>query len=146
MKKTLVIGYGNTLRSDDGVGVRVVEEISTLHLPGVETRTCHQLGLELAEEFPGFDAVVFVDAAVDGPPIRHSTFPPDASPQSPLAHNVTPASLLEGAFALYGARPEAHLFTVRGESFEFGTVLSPPVKRRAAETVSRVRMFLQSAS
>ena len=33
----LVIGYGNTLRGDDGVGPRVAEAIEKLNLPGVRT-------------------------------------------------------------------------------------------------------------
>ena len=31
----LVIGYGNTLRGDDGVGPKVAEAVAALALPGV---------------------------------------------------------------------------------------------------------------
>src|SRR5687767_15002380 len=65
--KLLVIGYGNTLRRDDGVGPRVAETVGALRLPGVRTLVCQQLSPEHAEPISQADAVVFVDAAVDAP-------------------------------------------------------------------------------
>ncbi len=63
----LVIGYGNTLRGDDGVGPRVVEAIEKLNLPGVRTLVCQQLSPEYADPVSRAHTVVFVDAAVDAP-------------------------------------------------------------------------------
>ena len=54
MKKTLVIGYGNTLRSDDGVGVWIAGQLAVLHLPNVDVRTCHQLFPELSSDFVSY--------------------------------------------------------------------------------------------
>ena len=45
----LVIGYGNTLRNDDGVGPRVAEALEALQLPGVRTLSCALLAPETAE-------------------------------------------------------------------------------------------------
>jgi hypothetical protein len=45
----LVIGYGNTLRGDDGVGPRVAEAIEELNLPGVRTLVCQLLTPEFAD-------------------------------------------------------------------------------------------------
>ena len=61
----LVIGYGNTLRSDDGVGAKVAAAVAELALPGVVALVLHQLTPELAETISEARAVVFVDAAVD---------------------------------------------------------------------------------
>src|ERR1035441_6445297 len=63
----LVIGYGNTLRGDDGVGPRVAEAIEKLNLPGVRTLVCQQLSPEYADPVSRARTVVFVDAAVDAP-------------------------------------------------------------------------------
>ena len=43
--KTLVIGYGNESRRDDGIGRYVVEQLAKQDLPGVELQTAHQLHL-----------------------------------------------------------------------------------------------------
>ena len=45
----LVIGYGNSLRRDDGVGPRVAEAIEELNLPGVRTLVCQLLTPEFAD-------------------------------------------------------------------------------------------------
>src|SRR5262245_46508216 len=63
----LVIGYGNVLRSDDGVGPKVAEAIGAMALPQVEILTCDLLTPELAEPISRAVKVVFVDAAVDTP-------------------------------------------------------------------------------
>ena len=63
--EVLVIGYGNTLRGDDGVGPRVVEAIGTLGLPGVRTLICPLLTPELADPISRAEKVIFVDAAMD---------------------------------------------------------------------------------
>ena len=58
----LVIGYGNTLRSDDGAGQIVAEKIAQWNLPGVRSLAVHQLTPELAEIIAQADAVIFIDA------------------------------------------------------------------------------------
>ncbi len=43
MTKVLVIGYGNTLRSDDGAGKRVAELVAEWQLLNVRSLLVHQL-------------------------------------------------------------------------------------------------------
>ena len=49
LDEVLVIGYGNTLRQDDGVGPYVAERFEELGLPGVRTLVEAQLSPEHAE-------------------------------------------------------------------------------------------------
>src|SRR5512138_3332741 len=90
--RTLVLGYGNTLRGDDGVGWRVAEAFARI-APDVEVRAVHQLSPELAEVASHYDAAVFVDAAADGEPgaVRCFEVQQDA-PESELTHRMTPAA------------------------------------------------------
>ena len=46
---SLVIGYGNDLRSDDGAGRAVADRISEMELPGVAVRSVMQLTPELVK-------------------------------------------------------------------------------------------------
>ena len=63
-RETLVIGLGNPLRGDDGVGVRIVQALATLQLPGgVEVVDGGTLGLELVSLMEGWQRVILVDAA-----------------------------------------------------------------------------------
>ncbi len=126
MKKALVIGYGNTLRSDDGVGVWVAGRIAALHLPDVDVKTCHQLFPELAADILDYDTVIIVDASASGEPItvRKSIPPSEHLPSS--NHNISPELLQQLAREMYGASVPVHTYTVRGDTFEFGTMLSRP--------------------
>ena len=142
MKKALVIGYGNTLRSDDGVGVWVADRIAALHLPDVDVKTCHQLFPELAADILHYDTVIMVDASASGEPITVRKSISHHEPLPPSNHNVSPERIHHLAYEMYGATVDMRVYTVRGESFEFGSMLSPSVKERATKTVALIVALL----
>jgi len=62
-KSKLVIGLGNTLLKDEGVGVRCVEYLKNSNLvEGIKLVDGANLGFDLLEEMKGFEKVVIVDA------------------------------------------------------------------------------------
>ena len=102
----LVIGYGNTLRSDDGVGAKVAAAVDELGLPGVAALVRHQLTPELAEPISEARAVVFVDAAVDAATeVQLRPLEPAAGAQL-MAHAADPRTLLALPQQLFGRCPE----------------------------------------
>lgn len=130
----LVIAWGNPLREDDGVAWRVLEGLRALQprpwLPALRLRHAHQLTPEMAECISRAAGVVFVDARRDGAPgeIRCETVAPAAG-SNPLAHSVSPLTLLLYAESLYGHAPRAVVVSIAGERFGLGESLSPAVKR-----------------
>ena len=70
MSRTLVIGLGNVLMQDEGVGVRAVEYLeSRYHLPeGVEVLDGGTSGTELLEPMRGVDHLIVADAVNTGAP------------------------------------------------------------------------------
>ena len=132
MSRALIIGYGNPLRSDDGVGWAVAERLqrSFGEMPSVEILAVHQLTPELAEAVSRAELVVFVDAAFGGGlPGTWKCEPvnPDEVRAGPLGHHFTPAELLVYARALFASAPQAVIVSVVGGSFEAGGGLSPAV-------------------
>lgn len=127
---TLIIGYGNPLRGDDGVGWRVVEVLveQTAVLP-LTLRTCHQLLPELAADVTRADGVIFVDAAVGDKPgqIFLQEVQPQSNSGSAFTHHLTPGGLLALAQDVYGRCPPARLLTVTGASFGMCDELSTAV-------------------
>ena len=68
-RPALVLGYGNTLRRDDGVGVRAAELMAAdPRFAGVEVLTAYQLTPELSLDIATASLVIFVDADVRGLP------------------------------------------------------------------------------
>ena len=67
--KVLVCGYGNPFRTDDGVGHLLAPAVAELFASRggeADVRLEHQLLPEMAEEFGGYDLLVFADARVPG--------------------------------------------------------------------------------
>jgi hydrogenase maturation protease len=145
--KTLIIGYGNRSRRDDGVGWFILEELDALNLPGVELETSQQLEVEAAETIRRFDAVIFVDAAIpEAPePIQRTVVTPNFQSHA-VAHYLTPADVLSLCKTLYHREPKAVLFSIRGRDFNFGTTLSPEVEAAAREVVKQIAELVRGAS
>ncbi len=104
MSKILVIGYGNPLRADDGLGCHVARQIGH-HLRGderVSVVACHQLDPDTTEQIAAAEFVIFVDACTDGEPgtITQTTVLPDPEFIGKFGDGMTPATLLATAKAL----------------------------------------------
>jgi hydrogenase maturation protease len=138
MPHTLIIGYGNPLRGDDGFGWHAALRLRDLiHDAGIEILAVHQLTPELMEPVSRARRVIFIDAAVgeDAGKVTVAELAATGGAAPVFTHFATPAGLLEGAWSLYGAKPEALLVTVVGLDFEIGEELSEPV-RLALETLA----------
>jgi hydrogenase maturation protease len=107
--KTLVIGLGNPLISDDSVGLRVLERLRT-RLAGrqhVDVMEDYWGGLRLMERMIGYDRAIVVDAICTGATpgtIHHLTLDMMATQRSASAHDVN----LPTALA-FGRQAGAHL-------------------------------------
>lgn len=137
--KILVLGYGNTLRSDDGVGPLVAETIAGLQLPGVETLVAGLLTPELADPISRAGTVVFVDAAVDAP--REAQLRPCAPAESSqiMAHAADPKTMLALARDVFGHTPQAYLLTIPVENLAIGEQLTPFAREGMARAVELIR-------
>ena len=138
MGGVLIIGYGNPLRGDDGLGWRACEELRRL-LPEAEVRVVHQLTPELAEPVSRARLAVFIDAGADGLPgeVRMERIEPAGAPTS-FTHHVGTSMLLGMARALYGAAPRAVLYSISGETFDCGDQLSAVVREALPRLVASV--------
>jgi hydrogenase maturation protease len=142
-----VVGYGNPLRADDGLGWQVVERLAADAAEAadgrVEVVACQQLTPELAERVSQYDPVIFVDARAGGRPGRVTWRAVEpAGPDLAFSHQVEPGLLLAWSGALYGARPAVYLLTVEGADFGFGQRLSPAVERALPKVLRRIAALL----
>ena len=140
----LVVGIGNPLRQDDGLGWQVVEQLSALLGAAVETAACQQLTPELAERISGWPLVVFVDARQGGRPgqVRRRVLQPARDDEAAFSHQLEPSALLAWSAALYGAAPKAYLVTVDGGAFGYGQALSPAVAAALPEVTRLIAALL----
>jgi len=140
----LIIGYGNPLRGDDGVGWRVAEAAAELLPdPPVTVLTVQLLTPELADPISRAEQVIFIDAAAKGEPGEVRSFPiaADSATTAKLAigsHEVSLERLLGMALELFGHCPPAYMVTVAGESFEVSEALTPTVEAAILEAIARI--------
>lgn len=124
-RRLLVVGFGNTLRSDDGVGPYVAAALEEMDLPGVLTLECQQITPELAYPVSHAPAVVFVDAALDAQGrIELSAVEPEHS-SLVLHHAPSVGTLLALARDAFGWAPPAWIVKVPVCELGFGETLSP---------------------
>jgi hydrogenase maturation protease len=144
MTGLLVIGYGNTLRKDDGVGPAVAETVAALDLPGVEVLSCPLLTPELASPISDARVVLFVDAAVDAPrEVRLRRLAAAESTQV-MAHAADPRTLLALSRELFGQTPEAWWLTIPVEDLAFGEGFSPLAQRGMEIALDEVKRLASS--
>jgi hydrogenase maturation protease len=137
----LVIGYGNALRGDDGVGPAVARQVAAWGLPGVSAAWAHGLTPELAEPISRADATFFVDARAGGESVEVCELAPSAPPR--LGHASHPGWLLALAEALWGRRPRAWLVTVPADRFGFGEPLSEAAQRGMAAALREISRLVE---
>ena len=130
MAATLIIGYGNPLRGDDGLGWHAAQQLASLReLHDIDIVACHQLTPELAEPVSQAALVIFVDAAQEGAPgmFTERWIAPDPAGLMAFSHHLTPARLLACALTWYGTCPTAVVLSVAGAYFGCSEALSPPM-------------------
>ncbi len=133
----LVIGYGNDLRSDDGAGRRVADQIDALDLPGVEVRSIMQLTPEVSLDIVDRRLVVFVDASVRSDELSLDEVEPKPD-ATVMTHHGDPASLLAIA-ATVGRPPDrAMLVSIPAHDLGMGSTFSPSAERAARRAVELI--------
>jgi hydrogenase maturation protease len=139
MKSVLVIGYGNTLRQDDGVGIAVANRLRCF--PGVEVQTCLQLLPELAARLICCERVIFVDARIDSCSLQVQKVQPSISKPA-LAHFGDPNWLLGLTLLAYGVCPDAVLVTIPITDVEFGEGFSPQMEQTIDRAVNLINSII----
>ncbi len=149
-KSVLVLGLGNTLLSDDGVGVHVVEALrgASDHDEAVILRDGGTLALALLPELETAEALIVVDAAAfSAEPGAVRVFE-GAAMDAQLAgkrHTVHEVNLVDlmGAAELSGVRPERRaLVGIEPKSFEWGLAPTDPVAAAVPRACAAVNQLI----
>lgn len=145
MKPTLVLGLGNPLQGDDGVGCRVAQTLEGQVLPDdVEVMDGGTPGVGLLNLFDGRDRVIVVDAAeMQREPGTVVRFRPEdvsltGSNQRFSLHRSGVADALSLAGALKLKLPEIVVFGVQPSRVEWTEALSPPVEAAVPRVIQAV--------
>lgn len=143
----LILGLGNTLLSDDGVGVHIIETLRPEYADNLEVtlRDGGTLGLALLPEIEDSRALILVDAAeCSAAPGEVRCFVGDEMDRrlggkKRTAHEVAAADLLDAA-QLTGQRPALRaLVAVQPASTEWGLKPTSAVLAAMPKACSEIR-------
>ena len=148
MRRTLIAGFGNVLRGDDGFGVEVIRRLEAQALPpGVTLMEVGTAGLRLAQELLSpYDHLIVVDAMTRGgaPGSVYTLRVDEVAPATAVdMHAAIPSRALAIAKALGGLPAEVHLVGCEPDGVdELGAALSPPVRQAIAPALTRIRALM----
>lgn len=152
----LVIGYGNTIRQDDGVGYRLAECLGTqpptLSFCQLKAIAVHQLTLDLAAEVAQATEVIFVDMMLapyseapyseaqdpEAPQVQLQRLTPSGM-QGSLGHISSPHSILHLSDRLFGTTPQGYWLLIPGVWSNLGEDLSPLAQQGFAQALAIVQ-------
>ncbi len=144
--RTLVLGLGNPIMGDDGVGLRVAQELQgrLSNAPFVDVEECFAAGVALLDKIVGYDALIVVDALrSEHPPGTILEFKPEDLPSQPETADFHGMGLL--AVLKLGERLSLKMphrvslvcIAVQGD-FEASESLSLEVEQAVPQAVERV--------
>ncbi|MDE3249040.1 MAG: hydrogenase maturation protease [Bacteroidota bacterium] len=130
--KILVLGIGNYLMGDEGIGVHLAERLQQELMPGVDVVDGGTGGFHLLGLFEGYDTIILADATLDDNPpgtIRciHPRFASDF-PKAMSTHDIGLKDMV-GALQLLNKMPRIFLYVVSIESLQQqGVTLTAPLQ------------------
>ena len=147
-KKILIYGYGNPGRFDDGLGIRLVEEIeawiSKNKMDLVDCDSNYQLNIEDAETISKYDLVLFADASEENiRDVSITRVSPSDSKIEFTMHAVSPAFVLDLCNQIYGKAPDTWLIHIKGQDWQFNEGLSEMAEKNLSLAIKKTKSIIQ---
>jgi len=145
--KTLILGVGNLLLKDEGVGIHVIQALEKENLPsGVHLMDGGTGGFHLVSWLEEYERIIMIDATLDNNPpgTVRSLKPRFASDFPPLmsAHEIGLRDMIE-IMQLTDKMPEVHLIVISAlDISEVGMDLSPEVEAAIPEVINLVKKMI----
>ena len=146
-KSILVLGIGNILMNDEGVGIHVVTRLEKEGYDSADLMDGGTGGFHLLGFIQSYKTVIIVDAALDDFDAGHIRvlFPKYAKdfPKQLSAHEIGLKDLIDAAFML-GNMPEIHLVAISIKDFQdMGMELTSEIEAAIPEAIIQVKELVK---
>jgi len=144
--QTLVLGIGNLLMKDEGVGIHIIRELEKQPPAFADLIDGGTGGYQLLGLFTGYSRVILVDATLDESPagtvkVTHPRYSKDF-PVQLSAHEIGLRDMIE-ALELTGSMPHFDLVTISVKDYaDLSLDLSDDVKAAVPMAVETIRALL----
>jgi len=147
-KKIAVIGLGNSLRRDDGIGVTILESLlNDYKRPGIDYLNFGVASFDLVHRLGNYDAALLIDGISSGLPagelkifsLDEASFVKEDSAVS--SHELN----LKDIFRLtadLGIKAKIYVAGIQAQDTGFGEPLSAPLKEKLEEITKQIDNFI----
>ncbi len=144
-KKTIVLGVGNLLLKDEGIGIHVVQELQKRQLPNdVEVVDGATSGMNLLALFPEASRLIIVDCVKGGeePGTIYKFTPNEVKRRAwrlmTSLHDVNLADVFQLAEQMGEMPEDVVIIGVEPKELDYGVELSPEVKEKLPQVIEEV--------
>ena len=142
-KKVIIIGIGNLILRDEGVGVHAVRALEEMDLPpGVEVIDGGTATMELLPVFQEAERIIVIDALRGGekPGTIYRLSPDDLMGETERPLSLHQVGLLEvlGMARQLGGEPQVVIIGVEPKEISWGMELTPEVEARLPRVIDAV--------
>jgi|LGOV01.1.fsa_nt_gb hydrogenase maturation protease len=143
--KTLVYGFGNPGREDDGIGNAMIQRLQSWvkdnYILDVDLESNYQLNIEDAELISNYQRVIFIDASKESlKSCKLEKLTPTEKLIEFTMHAVSPSYLLYLCDELFKKIPECYLLTIKGENWN----IKEGISKKASMNLDKAELFLRS--
>ena len=143
VRKTLVVGMGNLIYKDEGIGVHVIQEMETMKLPGhIELLDIGTSTMDLIAYLDGVEKLIVIDAMKAGgtPGTIYKCKPEDLLPKEDGPVSLHDIGLLETLTMAKkkGLEIDTVVIGVEPKIFDWGMELSEEVKEKIPAIIEAV--------
>ena len=142
--KTLILGFGNPILTDDAVGIRIAEELER-EFPDITVEAFCEAGLAILDEVTGYDKLVIIDSIKTGkgkPGELYKLTLEDLKPKSDFSssHGLDIATAFKlGEMLGYPLPREVSIYAVEvKDNTTFGEECTPEIKKSMPSIIGQI--------
>ena len=141
--KLVVVGVGNPLRGDDGIGHWVGQQIEEWQLPGVTVLFYQQLQTELIEQWLDFQAILVVDAAIDTRGFQFEKIETITTATANSSHHIQLSTMVGLAEKLFNRPLNLTACKIGAANFELGAPITKETLENGKEALREIHTWIQ---
>ena len=142
MKKIVLVGIGNDLRGDDGIGVLFVKDFKS---PKVDKVITNFLDLDIAEKIKNYEIVIFVDASVKEKYFCLREIQ-ESDNLSSLSHHLSIENVFHFTKKFYNPYIRGYVLEIGAVNFGFENSLSKIAKKNMVKAKNFLKTFIDNNS
>ena len=146
LAKTLLIGVGNTLRGDDGLGAFVCRHFEKKGRVNIGVMVVHQLDTTLLPALKAFNRIIIVDAAIGLHEVVIKKLENNLADTNPLTHELSANSFALLSKKLFDNSAVFYTCEIPADNFDVNDSISPAALAHAREAIAKIEQYFFEAT